>query len=46
MGRHPGKHHLPSHPGTQTDAAAALVTDPGLDFLFSRRIPDAAAWRR
>ena len=30
----------------QADAAAALVAGPALEVLFSRGIPDAAAWRR
>ena len=30
----------------QADAAAAFAGGPGLEVLFSRGIPDAAAWRR
>ena len=32
--------------GTQGAAVVQLRTDPGLEVLFSRGIPDAAAWRR
>ena len=32
--------------GAQADAAGAFGAEQGLETLFSRGIPDAAAWRR
>ena len=36
---------LPRAAMAQGDAAAVLSPEPGLEVLFSRGIPDAAAWR-
>ena len=33
-------------PATRADAVAAVSHEPGLEVLFSRGLPDAAAWRR
>ena len=37
---------LPESTGAQAAAANALSARPGLEVLFSRGIPDSAAWRR
>ena len=37
---------VPAPAEAQADAAAELGGGPGLEVLFSRGIPDAAAWRR
>ena len=37
---------VPAPADAQADAAAELGGGPGLEVLFSRGIPDAAAWRR
>ena len=37
---------LPPEVLARPDLAAALSSEPGLEALFSRGIPDAAAWRR
>ena len=37
---------LPQNVGTAAAAAAAIDAEPGLRVLFSRGIPDPAAWRR
>lgn len=39
-------HDVPELDMEQEDPAAALGAGPGLEVLFSRGIPDAAAWRR
>jgi len=39
-------HDVPELAVEQADVGAALGAGPGLEVLFSRGIPDAAAWRR